>query len=270
MFLAKGNALMKVSVITPTHCREELLGNLYGTFQRQTHPDKELLVFDDSPRRSVFMEQLADSRVRYLYSGVRLPIGYKRNHLVQEATGDAVVQFDDDDYYAPRYIEEMTSHLDRFDLVKLTKWFVLDSASGDLFFWDTTAPSDVHFRLGDGQLPRPVLFSSLPIAGEVGLDRTQWGYGFSYVFRRSIYGRARFDCGMDKGQDYAFVRECRRHGFTVGGISDETGLALHVVHGENVSRVFPNYRLPQFVGRHLFGDVLDRYGPCGRRRMAFG
>jgi hypothetical protein len=36
-----------------------------------------------------------------------MTIGAKRNALVKEAKGDILIHFDDDDHYAPHYVESM-------------------------------------------------------------------------------------------------------------------------------------------------------------------
>src|SRR3978361_2118037 len=98
---------MRVSVVTPTFGRERYLAGLYQGFAAQTHQDRELLVFDDSPVPSAFFARLAGPRVRYLHAPERLTIGEKRNRLIELATGEVIAFFDDDDHYAPGYLRAM-------------------------------------------------------------------------------------------------------------------------------------------------------------------
>src|SRR4051794_13447300 len=102
---------MKVSVITPTFGRERYLPSLFRCFAEQTYADRELLVYDDSPHPSPFMTSLADPRVTYRHHPQRLTIGEKRNRLIEQARGEVVAFFDDDDCYAPGYLEAMVAAL---------------------------------------------------------------------------------------------------------------------------------------------------------------
>ena len=109
-------------------------------FQHQTYPgDMELLVHDgacgtsDSSKSSLseVMIEASDNDVRIKYyfdptisstgRGAVMSLGAKRNWLVNKVETELVAHFDDDDYYAPHYLEEMVTRiLDKeADLVKL-------------------------------------------------------------------------------------------------------------------------------------------------------
>ena len=84
----------------------------------------EWLVLDDSAEPSALLARDDDSRLRYFHQRLGASIGAKRNALIEAARGEVIVHFDDDDYYAPNYIAEMLSYLNRnVDLVKLSGWF---------------------------------------------------------------------------------------------------------------------------------------------------
>ncbi len=96
--------MIRVSVVTPTYERHDLLVGLFECFKQQTFPSgmRELIVLDDS---SVPYSGLIPDGVRYVYSSVRSTVGEKRNTLSSLATGEIVVCFDDDDYYPPERIQ---------------------------------------------------------------------------------------------------------------------------------------------------------------------
>lgn len=71
---------MKVSVICPCN-RPEDIPHVTEMFNRQNYPNKELILVTDDGT-----------------------IGHKRNVACESATGDVIVHFDSDDYYAPDYI----------------------------------------------------------------------------------------------------------------------------------------------------------------------
>ena len=98
------------------------------------------------------------------------------------------------------------------------------------------------------------------------IDRTLWGYGFSYAFRKSVYRVAQFDPLIDRKQDYPFVVACRQAGLRIRAIADVEGLAIHVIHDSNTSRAFPNYRVPAFLLASLFGSDASAW--CMRREAA--
>jgi glycosyltransferase involved in cell wall biosynthesis len=250
---------MKVSVVTPTYGRESHLPRLYSAFKEQTHQNVELLIYDDNDTPSQFIASLRDPSVKYIYSKSRVLLGAKRDRMVREATGEVIAQFDDDDYYAPDYIATMLARLGTSDLVKLSGWYLFDSSNRTFYYWDTRRVLDAHYLVGPGEQSVIVKMPKASAERAEWLHRTLWGFGFSYVFKRRVYDRASFDVNMNEGQDLPFVADCRRHGFVLDAFPDETGLALHIVHTNNTSRAFPNYRLPPFLVSGIFGHRVDSY-----------
>jgi glycosyltransferase involved in cell wall biosynthesis len=206
-----------VSVTMPTYERSDRHALAYSQFDCSRYPNKELLVLDDSLHPSPFFSSLADPRVVYLHSRLRMSVGAKRNELARRARGFAIVHQDDDDTYAPEYISAMVSHLWNADFVKLSVFNVLDERTSRKWQWDT--------RLG--------LASN---------DVTRWGYGFSYVYRRSLLSAARFP-DVDRREDYGFVRQIRRVGARLKQVSDYADLVWHTIHGSSTSVCFPQIRL---------------------------
>ncbi|KAH8048450.1 hypothetical protein JL722_12502 [Aureococcus anophagefferens] len=78
--------------------------------RRRTWPDVELLVYDDGPAPSPLLRARDCSRPRR--RDPRLSLGEKRNRLLALATGEYVANFDDDNVYAPTYLEAMVRRLD--------------------------------------------------------------------------------------------------------------------------------------------------------------
>jgi glycosyltransferase involved in cell wall biosynthesis len=248
-----------VSVITPTWNRERFLPQLLACFGAQTYPELELLILDDSARPAALFQPggVSDPRIRYTHLPARMTIGEKRNRLVEQARGSIVVQFDDDDYYAPRYVERMVQNLGNNDLVKLGGWFGYSVPKGEFFYWDTSRMAEVHLVLGPGE---PL--AALPVHGDVTpfIEKNLWGYGFSYVFRKHAFRMARFE-SLDLGEDYAFTSAVRAAGCSVSYCNDTEGLVLHILHGDNISRVFPQYILPPFLLQRIFPAVPGTIPP---------
>lgn len=250
---------MKVSVITPTHGRPEFLEKAYRVFRSQTHADKEWLVYDDSPEPHPMLSALRDPDVRYRHDPRREPLGFKRDWLVRESRGEVVAHFDDDDYYADSYLEKMLAELGAGDFVKLDRWFVLEGQTGALFYWDTSRVAPMQHWVHPGGGPGRIRLGDDSSGESDWIQRQVWGYGFTFVYRRRVYEKARFDPLLNFGEDYAFAREVVARGYAARTAADETGLALHVVHRQNCSGCFPNYALPSFLLGRVFGPGVLGY-----------
>ena len=244
---------MKISVVTPTGGREQRLRAMVRCFQAQTHADRELLILDDGPQPSRWCEALGDPRVSYRFIAQgKHSLGEKRNLLAADAQGELIAHFDDDDLYAPHYLERMAGLLGGADLLTLSAWFALHEQTGQFFWWDSAQALAHRFAVsGAGITPqtRP--------PGEVAaaLDPNLWGYGFSYLYRRAAWERVKFPA-LGFGEDYQFVQGLAAAGCARVAAPDCEGLVLHVVHGSNASRIFPQYRLPEFAIERIFGPWL--------------
>lgn len=247
---------VRVSVITPTYNRERFLPHLIACFQAQSAAALELLILDDSaePSRHAATAARADPRIRYMHSSRRLTIGEKRNELVRESRASVIVQFDDDDYYAPSYIDRMLEHLGQGDLVKLGAWFGYSTATRRFFYWDTSTAGNLHFVVSP---IHPLQLADLSGNDADFTDRNLWGFGFSYVGRRHVFASAPFD-PIDGMEDYQFAKRVQAAGYAVRHVADGEGLALHVIHGANTSISFPQYLIPDALARHLFGAGAER------------
>jgi glycosyltransferase involved in cell wall biosynthesis len=241
---------MKISVVTPTFGRQGYLPSLYRCFISQTHPDRELLIHDDSPAPSPFFSQLSDPRVRYVHEPTRLTTGEKRNRLVELAQGELVAFFDDDDHYAPEYLGAMAERLGDADLVKLVGWFALSVPDDALFYWDTAVNHPLHYKVGEG----PIGFVSSAQFKPDFVTKNRDGYGFSYLFKRSAFGVARFPA-KSFGEDLPFVERLRAEGRPIAHAEDNDGMVVHILHNRNSSVIFPQYRLPRGLAGRLFPDL---------------
>jgi glycosyltransferase involved in cell wall biosynthesis len=198
-----------VSVIVPTADRHHRHEGLYNQFQHQDYPDRDLWILDDSGSPSPFFQRLGDSdpRVHYVHNPHRQPIGCKRNKLIEMSGGACLAHFDDDDGYSPRYLSSMLSRLRDWDadLVKLGVWDERREAS----------PRRSRYR---GRS-----------------DDDLWGYGFSYVYRRSVAKRVSFPC-VNGGEDFGFIRGMWGAGLKTSLVWDGSDWAYHLLHARNTSR----------------------------------
>lgn len=103
-----------ISILTPTHERHTFLPYLAHMVRAQTAPlaSIEWVVVDDSAQS--FADwfytcslQRRLHRITYVHLPYKVTIGCKRNLVKTLATGQYLIHMDDDDYYAPNYVETM-------------------------------------------------------------------------------------------------------------------------------------------------------------------
>jgi glycosyltransferase involved in cell wall biosynthesis len=245
-------AIESVSIITPTRSRDKFLRNLEGIVRAQTYPQIEWLIYDDSASPSHYFSALAnrDRKVRYFHSQVGVTIGEKRNRMIELATGDIIVHFDDDDYYAKDYVELMVSRLRTgCDMVKLSGWFLYSGVYRSLGYWDCLQTSGLHY-IWSNSPQEPTSFG--PAESDAFKDN-YLGFGFSYVYDKQVWAAGGFP-DMNWNEDGMFARRANSR-FKLCHFGDSTGLCLHILHRNNTSRCFPQYVLPGLLLDRLFGPA---------------
>jgi glycosyltransferase involved in cell wall biosynthesis len=97
-----------ISVITPTYNRRKFFTATISCYLAQTwpHDRREWIILEDG--HETVEDLVADAKqqnptlnVRYIRLPAKASIGAKRNRLNEEAKGDIIVAWDDDDYYSP-------------------------------------------------------------------------------------------------------------------------------------------------------------------------
>jgi glycosyltransferase involved in cell wall biosynthesis len=92
-----------VSCLLPTYNRRTFVPRAIEYFLRQDYPHKELLILDNGSDPVADLVPV-DERIRYVRLEKRLSLGAKRNLAVEQARGNLLMHWDDDDWYAPRRI----------------------------------------------------------------------------------------------------------------------------------------------------------------------
>ena len=92
-----------VSCIMPTANREKYIPYAIRYFLDQNYPNKELVIVDDG-HTSVAPFIPEKDTISYFYSAPIGTIGLKRNYACEKAKGEIIVNWDDDDWYAPDWI----------------------------------------------------------------------------------------------------------------------------------------------------------------------
>lgn len=245
-----------VSIVTPSYNRHALLKHQYASILKQSEQDFEWLILDDSPEPSPYFTQIDDRRVRYHHHrGAKMLVSAKRNWLVERARASIIAHFDDDDYYAPCYLATMLARLQSqaCDITKLSAWFVYSAQLKRLGYWNTVDMLGLHFTFG----PEPALHAFFNHTVPENMRNNYLGYGFSYVYRKSLWQRTPFPA-VEYASDYGFVAAAMAKGCQIDHFADSEGLCVHILRRDNMSKSFPQYLLPEFMLEKFFnGDVRD-------------
>lgn len=241
--------MKKISILTPTYNREGFLQNAHKYFLHQTYPNLEWVILDDSPLPSVYFNNLSDTRVRYIHLPDRIDnTGEKLNLLHEEASGEIIARFDDDDYYAPMYISTMFDYLEtsKSDLINLRGFFIYHELGDQLWFWDMELKLGMHYEM-TGRGVRALIFDEEIAKNFV---NNHLGYGFSYMYKKEVWQNSPYP--HEKwNSDGLFSLEAQKK-FKLGGLKDSMGIALHVIHDTNTSKSFPQYPIPDCLVENYF------------------
>ncbi|CAK9088145.1 Uncharacterized protein SCF082_LOCUS41630 [Durusdinium trenchii] len=118
----------RVSIVAPSMAsRQHYHENLYRCFEAQDYLDKELIVvetYEDKP--SSYLQKVAKDDERVVHVAIKVSpgkdftVGLKRNMTLHLASGEYIVNFDDDDLYAPGYVPRVVQLMRGRNLVGLT------------------------------------------------------------------------------------------------------------------------------------------------------
>ncbi|MCX4092574.1 glycosyltransferase family 2 protein [Nocardia sp. alder85J] len=258
-----GSAVLPaVTVICPTYQRPNYLRRQVENFLAQTYSGElEMLILDDSPEPSAYLlgAEYRERGVRYLHMPAeRLTIGYKLRTMASLARGGLIAVFDDDDYYAPRYLERMVEFLGDADFCTLSRWFAYSPEQRTFAYWATDTLSPAHHVFSPWE---PITGVPIPTQGwnPDWVTSKLWGYGFSYIWRTSISARAQIgDITFDEVcWDWDFYQQVQNAGLKTVCAPDNEGLIMHILHPGATSKMFPQYILPEF----MLGDYFPLYTP---------
>jgi glycosyltransferase involved in cell wall biosynthesis len=102
---------MKVSICTPTYNRRPFIPTMIQCVQHQTYtgPIEWVIVDDGTDPIGDLVQSIPF--VKYIRLPHKVNLGYKRNILHANCTGDILVYMDDDDYYPPTRISHAVEKL---------------------------------------------------------------------------------------------------------------------------------------------------------------
>jgi glycosyltransferase involved in cell wall biosynthesis len=220
----------RVSCIMPTSNRRSFVPQAIRCFLRQDYANLELLVIDDGPQSS--RDCVPESeRIRYLRLDQKMTLGAKRNFACEQARGEIIIHWDDDDWYAPRRVSTQVSALTSAgaDVCGSSQVSYYDPASGQAWEYRYAAPG------------------------------AAWVAGNTLAYRKSTWQRNKFQ-NIQVGEDSRFVWNSPNK-----NICDlrDSRLCVAMVHSSNTSRkdtrgIYWHAQASENV-QSLLGDDLHFY-----------
>jgi glycosyltransferase involved in cell wall biosynthesis len=191
-----------VTCIMPTANRRAFVARAVEYFLRQTYGPRELLVLDDGDD-AVADLMPADERVRYLRLQERMTVGAKRNLACEQARGEVIAHWDDDDWHAARRLE--------YQVTELLRTGAQLCGINRLLFYDVRDGRGWQYTYPASQKP--------------------WLSGSTLCYRRAFWSKNRF-AGINVGEDARFVWSGRSEQMAV--LADQT-FHVGIIHTHNVS-----------------------------------
>lgn len=223
-----------VSCLMPTRNRADFALQAIRLFQMQDYEPRELIIVDDG--EDGLAELVPDDpRVRYIRSPRGESIGAKRNLACAQAKGDFLVQWDDDDWYAPGRLSAQLGPLiaGRADITGLraVTFFELEPWR----FW--TVSDALHRRLFREDV-----------------------HGGTLAFTRKVWAELAQYPPASLAEDAAFLVRARLRRARLEQV-DGRHLCLYLRHGQNAWR----FRCGEFLDRAGWQSVSEPSLPWSDR-----
>jgi glycosyltransferase involved in cell wall biosynthesis len=160
----------------PTANRQKFIPFAINYFLEQDYPNAELVIIDDGLESATLL--IPDHpNIRYFYSRPLGTIGIKRNYACEQAKGDIIIHWDDDDWYASDWISKQIEALSssKADITGLNQVIFYSPAMNK------------RWRYEDKDIEQP------------------WLCGATIAYRKSFWQAHPF-IDIQIGEDYDFVR----------------------------------------------------------------
>ncbi|WP_158737186.1 glycosyltransferase family 2 protein [Alteribacillus sp. YIM 98480] len=179
-----------VSIITCT-IRDSALDNVFQNYDRQTLPDKELIIIlnKDNMNINKWKQKARGYKNVTVYQLTeKLTLGECLNFGVKKSRFSFIAKFDDDDYYAPNYLTTMLRPFkySNVSIVGKTSFYV---------YFEQLKLLSLHLPNNENKYSKHVAGATLVIKKDV----------FKYV----KFGK------MNKGSDQDFQVKCRKKGLKI-------------------------------------------------------
>jgi glycosyltransferase involved in cell wall biosynthesis len=122
-----------ISCVCITKGKPALLRNAIECFKAQTYQNRELIILyesDDIPTKEL-CEQVCDEQIQIeeVPHTPKSTLGYLRNHIIDISHGEFICQWDDDDWYHARRLDQQFNVINgtNYDGCLMSRWLVYDS-----------------------------------------------------------------------------------------------------------------------------------------------
>lgn len=164
-----------VSCIMPTANRPNFVLLAINYFLNQNYRNAELIIIDDGKES---MQSLIPNhhRVKYFYTAPIGSIGKKRNYACEKSSGEVIMHWDDDDFYAQGWITRQLIAMEesKADIVGLNRIMLFSPLINK--YWEYFDPDK---------------------------DRP-WISGATMAYRKSFWENHKFN-DINVGEDYDFI-----------------------------------------------------------------
>jgi hypothetical protein len=239
-----------LALITPTSDREDYLKFLYKGLLKQSFQDWNWYIADSSPFPSAFFQKHQDPRLHYTFLDEPSSVGQKRNFLVDQAKESWIVHIDDDDYYAPTYLKYLSKQLETCEFFLFSSWFAHDVKTHQSFYFETQKSQALRFICepvtGPKLMELKITSHTNPELKQKLMNRQFLGYGFCFAYHKAVWQSHPF-ANLNSQEDWFFLEAAKSRGINLQLDADNKGHLVKIIHDQNLSSIFPQYRIPSFL-----------------------
>jgi len=195
----------QLSIVLPVYNVDKWLNECLNSIQAQIFTDWEALLVDDGSTdfSGVICDSFArlDSRFKVIHRE-NAGVSAARNMGLEEAAGDLLAFIDPDDLISPNYFQSLISELQRIDAdVAVCAYYFMEENGGINLVQELICRKEAAAKGAPDNAE--MLDNDAVVRGVYNniFSCVSWGK----VFKRELWGNARFPVGVDLGEDMMTV-----------------------------------------------------------------
>ncbi len=238
----------KVTIITGTWNREAFLPAIHACARAQTYDNLEWIVLDDSDVPSQELQNCSWDKLKYIYSKDRVTLGEKRNQMIAQASGEIIVNFDDDDYYGPDYVANRVKAITESgcELSIMSGFFVYQLNTGHFGYYKTRVKKGPAYQFGQRG-------TQMVDLAKLNIPLIHLCFGWSFVYTKALWEKVKFS-DITMFEDREFTRQALLH-TKINFYESRSIDAIHAIHNLSSSNCFPQFIIPPFMVSAYAPDV---------------